>query len=62
MMNRPNEMDVVRGFPKTHLRLFGHSLDCGVVTVDTEFQKSRTGGETRTLDRGRLRGEQDAGR
>ena len=31
MMNRPNEKDVVRGFPKTDLRLFGHSLayeDC----------------------------------
>ncbi|MFM9965352.1 MAG: hypothetical protein ACKV2Q_29555 [Planctomycetaceae bacterium] len=112
MMNRPNETDVVREFPKTHLRLFGHSLayedyedamdqavslywqhhgsaalshqlavwllcvtrreratsmmvgvdDCGVVTVDTEFETSRTGGETRTLDRGRSLGEQDAGR
>ena len=112
MMNRPNETDVVRGFPKTHRRLFGHSLavedyedamdqavslywqhhgsaalshqlavwllclarreratsmmvgvdDCGVVTVDTEFQKSGKGGETRTLDRGRSLGEQDAGR
>ena len=112
MMSQPNEKDVVRGFPKTHLRLFGHSLayeddedamdqavslywqhhgsaalshqlaawllcvarrerttsmmvgvdDCGVVTVDTEFPTTRTGGETRTLDRGRLLGEQDAGR
>ena len=111
MMGRPDEKDFVRGFPKTDLRLFGHSLsseedevaldqvvslywqqhgsaalshqlaawllcvarreraasmmvgvnDCGVVTVDTEFPTHSTGGETRTLDRGRLRGEQDAG-
>lgn len=112
MMNRPNEKDVVRGFPKTHLRLFGHSLafedyedamdqavslywqhhgsaalshqlavwflclarretatsmmvrvdDCGVITVDTEFETNRSEGETRRLDRGRLLGKQDAGR
>ena len=112
MMSQPNEKDVVRGFPKTDLRLFGHSLaceddedaldqavslywqhhgsaalshqlavlllcvarrerttsmmvgvdDCGVVTVDTEFPTHRTGGETRTLDRGRLLGKQDARR
>ena len=36
--------------------------DSGVVTVGTEFPTNRTGGETRTFDRGRLLGEQDAGR
>lgn len=25
MLNRPNKKHVVRGFPKTHRRLFGHS-------------------------------------
>lgn len=112
MMTQPNDMDVVRGFPKTNLRLFGHSLafedyedamdqavslywqhhgcaalshqlavwllcvarreratsmmvrvdDCGVITVDTEFETKRSSGEPRTLNRNRWLGEQDASR